>query len=417
MGEQATRSDGDREGPRPAHIPALLADMVEQVRACAAGSMWAMPEAAIPMAVEHAHALAEAAVALVTVLTGEAVDRGLPAADGLSVPDWLSAHADGVDRRSAAAISAVAPALRQPRWETLGEGVRSGAVSVGKAARIVRFEQDVSPVADAEHLAAVVDSLVEHAATLDDRQIGRLIARARTTLRPPAETERLERVQRAGRAFTKVGACAGMVEYRLRLDPEGAALLDAAIDPLARPRPDLGWDGGERRDPRSAPCRRADALLELVGRAMADPEGATRTEKTTLVVTMSLASLLGHLEGAGVATNDAVLSAATVRRLACDAGIVPAVLGVDGELLELGRRARLFTPGQKRALALRDGGCTFPGCTIPPQWADAHHVRHWSHGGPTDLSNAALLCARHHTLVHERDLTATVTATGVAWHT
>lgn len=284
MGEQATRSDGDREGPRPAHIPALLADMVEQVRACAAGSMWAMPEAAIPMAVEHAHALAEAAVALVTVLTGEAVDRGLPAADGLSVPDWLSAHADGVDRRSAAAISAVAPALRQPRWETLGERVRSGAVSVGKAARIVRFEQDVSPVADAEHLAAVVDSLVEHAATLDDRQIGRLVARARTTLRPPAETERLERVQRAGRAFTKVGACAGMVEYRLRLDPEGAALLDAAIDPLARPRPDLGWDGGERRDPRSAPCRRADALLELVGRAMADPEGATRTEKTTLVV-------------------------------------------------------------------------------------------------------------------------------------
>jgi hypothetical protein len=208
-----------------------------------------------------------------------------------------------------------------------------------------------------------------------------------------------------------------MVEYRLCLDPEGAAILDAAIDPLARPRPDLAWDGSPGRDPRSAPCRRADALLELVGRAMADPEGATRTEKTTLVVTMSLATLLGQIQGAGVATNDAVLSAPTVLRLACDAGVVPAVLGSDGELLDLGRRTRLFTPGQKRALALRDGGCTFPGCTIPPQWAEAHHVRHWSRGGASDLDNAALLCSRHHTVVHQRDLTATVTASGVTWHT
>jgi hypothetical protein len=398
-------------------MPDTLETMVGQVRALASGPMWAMPGEALPQAVSQAHALADAATTLVAILTGEAADRGLPGEGGLSVADWVSAHAEGMDRRAAAAIGTVAPALRQPRWTALGEGVRAGAVTIGKAARIVRFEQDVSPIADAEHLASVVDSLVEHAATLDEAQIGRLTARARATLRPPADTERLERVQRAGRALTKMGSCAGMVEYRLRLDPEGAALLDAAIDPLARPRPDLDWDGGEGRDPRSAPCRRADALLDLVGRAMADPEGATRTEKTTLVVTMSLAALLGQITGAGVATNDAVLSAATVRRLACDAGVVPAVLGADGELLELGRRVRLFTPGQKRALALRDGGCTFPGCTIPPQWADAHHVEHWSRGGPTDLSNAALLCGRHHTLVHERDLTATVTATGVTWHT
>src|SRR5699024_824611 len=72
---------------------------------------------------------------------------------------------------------------------------------------------------------------------------------------------------------------------------------------------------------------------------------------------------------------------------------------------------------QHRALWLRDKQCTFPGCTIPPQWCDAHHVDHWVNGGPTDLSNGALLCQRHHTYVHTHDLTATVTDTDVTWHT
>ncbi|MGB3762978.1 MAG: HNH endonuclease signature motif containing protein, partial [Ornithinimicrobium sp.] len=84
--------------------------------------------------------------------------------------------------------------------------------------------------------------------------------------------------------------------------------------------------------------------------------------------------------------------------------------------LDQGRTHRLVTPGQRRALHHRDHGCTFPGCTTPAPWCDAHHVTHWSRGGPSDLSNYALLCGRHHTLVHERDLTATVHPTGVTWH-
>jgi hypothetical protein len=398
-------------------VPAVLDAMVTQGRSLASMPMWSLPEGVVGDAAGLAHELAQAATALLAVLTGEAAERGLPGADGLTVPDWLAARADGLDRRSAAAIGTVATALCERRWDSLAALVRSGEVSVGKAGRIVRFERDLAAVADPEHLAEVVSSLVEHAPTLDEVLIGRLTSRAQATLRPPADQERLEQSQRAGRALSRVGCTAGMVEYRLRLDPEGAAWLDAAIDPLARPRPDLAWDGSRGRDPRSAPCRRADALLELVGRAMADPEGAPRTEKATLLVTMSLETLLGHAHGSGLAANDAVLSAAVVRRLACDAGVIPAVLAADGEVLDLGRRTRLFTPSQKRALSLRDGGCTFPGCTIPPQWADAHHVRHWTHGGATDLSNAALLCPRHHTLVHQRDLGATVTPTGVTWHT
>jgi hypothetical protein len=87
-----------------------------------------------------------------------------------------------------------------------------------------------------------------------------------------------------------------------------------------------------------------------------------------------------------------------------------------GELLDLGRTVRLATPKQVQALWIRDQGCTFPGCSRPPSWCDAHHVWHWCDGGPTDLSNLALLCPRHHTIVHQKGCTATVTTTGVTWH-
>jgi hypothetical protein len=89
-----------------------------------------------------------------------------------------------------------------------------------------------------------------------------------------------------------------------------------------------------------------------------------------------------------------------VRRLACDARVLPAILGGDGEVLELGRSRRLFTGPVRRALTLRDGGCAFPGCDRPPRWCDAHHLRSWLTGGPTDVDNGVLLCGYHHRLVH-----------------
>ncbi|WP_040881174.1 HNH endonuclease [Janibacter hoylei] len=105
-----------------------------------------------------------------------------------------------------------------------------------------------------------------------------------------------------------------------------------------------------------------------------------------------------------------------MRKLACEAGVIPVMLGSGGEPLELGRASRFFTPGQKRLLWLRDGGCTFPGCTMPAHWTDAHHVQYWSLGGRTDVGNAALLCERHHTRVHQQELACTVRDDGVTWH-
>src|SRR5690606_9295833 len=97
------------------------------------------------------------------------------------------------------------------------------------------------------------------------------------------------------------------------------------------------------------------------------------------------------------------ISAAELRRLACEAGILPAVLGGTSQILDVGRERRLHTTAQRIALAHRDGGCAFPGCDRPPGWTEAHHIEPWSHGGPTTVDNGVLLCAPHHRLMHRTD--------------
>ena len=107
-------------------------------------------------------------------------------------------------------------------------------------------------------------------------------------------------------------------------------------------------------------------------------------------------------QGAGLGWLDtgAPISAAEARRLACDAQILPAVLDSNSQPLDLGRARRLFTGPIRRALILRDRGCSFPGCDRPARWSEGHHLRAWADGGTTDLANACLICRHHHRLLH-----------------
>lgn len=201
----------------------------------------------------------------------------------------------------------------------------------------------------------------------------------------------------------------GLTAYRLVLDPESAATLEAAIGPLAAPAPNPETGA---RDLRTAGQRRANALIEVCRRATAAGHQLSGGAKTTLFVTMGLAELRDAVGGAGtvVGTTAAgvMLAPETVRRLACEADIVPTVLGSRGEVLDLGVTARLFSRAQTKVLWLRDGGCSFPGCSVPAHWCDAHHIVHWVDGGPTTVVNAALLCGRHHEIVHRDRLIAQV---------
>ena len=184
-------------------------------------------------------------------------------------------------------------------------------------------------------------------------------------------------------------------------------------------------------DPRSPGKRRADALVRLVETAADVLDGAAGRpvgeigSLAKLVVTLDYTTLFEglreagklptHLPGIGRTSDGDYLNAGTLRRLACDADLIPTVLGGPSEPLDVGRAKRLFTGGLRTAIIHRDKGCTFPDCDRPPDWCDAHHVTPWWCGGETTLNNAALLCARHHTIVHRDLLTAKVTTTGVTW--
>ncbi|ALV42240.1 HNH endonuclease [Pseudarthrobacter sulfonivorans] len=109
--------------------------------------------------------------------------------------------------------------------------------------------------------------------------------------------------------------------------------------------------------------------------------------------------------GAGSFTFTGPVAATTIRKIACDADIIPVLLGTHGEILDQGRKTRLFTPAQRLALTARDQGCAFPNCTIPAPWCEAHHISYWSHDGPTNVSNGALLCSHHHHLIHKEQWT------------
>jgi len=212
----------------------------------------------------------------------------------------------------------------------------------------------------------------------------------------PDGFEQQEAMDRDRRFLQIVRKPDGTVNLRGRLDKESAALALSVLDPLAAPLPRA--DGAP--DMRSAELRYADALVQALQLATsALPE--VRGERPHMFVTTTLESLqrqvgsaLGSLEGGHL------ISRGALRRIACDANIIPVVLGTAGQPLDVGRSTRLVPQGLRRALILRDGGCAFPGCDRPPMWCDAHHIDHWADGGATSLCNIALLCVHHHDRVH-----------------
>lgn len=190
------------------------------------------------------------------------------------------------------------------------------------------------------------------------------------------------------------------LEVWARLDKITGAKFEALIDPLAAPRPTTPEEGP---DARLRAEREGDAFADLIDLALrADGLPEHGGEPVTLTLTMAYADLAAQT-GLGVLDNRVRVPAPLVRRLACNAGVIPVVMGGRSEPMDVGRKTRTFPAAIRRLLVARDQGCTFPGCDRPPKHCDAHHVRFWSEGGETSVGNAALLCRHHHTLIHQSD--------------
>jgi len=180
------------------------------------------------------------------------------------------------------------------------------------------------------------------------------------------------------------------------LEPEHSAAFRSLIEQFAAPRPATE----HIPDPRTTAQRNADALLEICGLARAAQACPTTAgEPPHLTVTLGWEALCTGLGGATL-DYGTHLSASAARRWACDAKIIPVVLGGASEPLDVGRALRTVPLSLRRALVARDRGCAFPGCDRPPALCQAHHCRHWTEGGDTSVENCVLLCETHHRHVH-----------------
>jgi 5-methylcytosine-specific restriction protein A len=220
---------------------------------------------------------------------------------------------------------------------------------------------------------ALVEALDQDGAEPDDR--------------PPPQVNELHLVRHRGRPG---GVLKGRFDDAAMFDAI-AAVVDAKAKPLT----------GE--DDRSAAERQAQALAEVCGQVLDRGDlphvGGGRPHLNVLV---RLEDLEKRCRAAALDFGG-TLSPESLRLLACDAAVVPIVMGGKGQPLDVGRLTRTIPDGLRRAVAARGGGCEFPGCGRPPSWCEVHHLLAWQEDGATALRNLAMVCRVHHRLLHHSE--------------
>ncbi len=356
---------------------------------------------------------------------------------------------------------------------TLGAAVTSGRVS-GRAATVVaQALQRVNSFATKQQFESMEHHLTRQAMEADE-DILRVLARRWEGVLDQDGQEPTDKVLRARQGVFLRGRRHGLHVLEIGATDEQFELLATVMNSTSNPRCAARTDGAvpdrdagaadtsgnseapgsfsspESPDtpdsPRTVGAGGMNALAAARGAedrtvAFADPPAPTRAQtlldglvaacrialstaalpaagghRPQVMVTIDHKDLVGATQRAGYAVFSGQMSAGSIRKLACDADIIPLVLGSSGQVLDVGRAQRFFPPHLRRALVARDKGCAFPDCSIPASWCEAHHLKPWSRGGVTSIDNGVLLCSRHHHVIHQGAWTVQ-SRDGVPWFT
>jgi hypothetical protein len=338
------------------------------------------------------------------------------------VAAWAGAHLN-VDRGAARRELRLAHAL-DVRWAQVREALDRGDLSVAQAEAIVQALEALPGDVGPEVRTNAERHLVEQAADFGPRELRILGRRVLDVVAPEIGEEHERKLleaeeRRAGqnvRCSSRRRGDGTTAVNSVLPDPvadrlfaylhaytsprrHGASIVDESED-------NVGADGGGADEPAGPwdhlpyPVRLGHALCALLENLDPSRFPIHGGDATTVVVRVDLETLRTGL-GTATLPDGAPISAGEVRRMACTAGIIPAVLGGKSQVLDLGRSRRLFSPAQRLALSLRDRQCRADGCDIPARWCEAHHRRPWSEGGRTDLRDGELLCIHHHHRIHD----------------
>ena len=338
--------------------------------------------------------------------------NGLAQSTGYRTPEELVRATTGSTAQESARAVRVGRLTRgdneRPWLAPVGAAVAADELSTASADSISTGLGRPSLAVPADELAAAARQLCDEAQHLD---ADRLLKRARQ-LRDEldaggiAERESARHDERSLRFFRLPS---GMSRLVWNMDQETAASVGDVFDRATSPknggprfRPGRDADLADRilDDSRTREQLSSDVFAQLLRQGVdADSSQLLSTGAPSIRVLVHKTALnsghgCGRIEG-----QDDPISLASVERLACGGSVVE--IGVDeNQPLNAGREQRLFTRRQRIALAARDGGCRAANCDRPPSWCEAHHIKHWQHGGKTDIADGILLCKHHHLLFH-----------------
>lgn len=315
----------------------------------------------------------------------------------------LMAHA-GMSKRDAvttverAHVVAETPALRT--------ALADGAVTSNHVDAVSRGLRLVGECRD--KFLELVPELIESASTMSVGDFTALITRTAKGIVTDDGLATFEHQRRS--TFLKMWNDAeGMLQVRGAFDPLSAAVLQSRLATEVESR----FHSGDKDQPvvvhpwiEPNDHRRAIALVTLLDRNTLDRDtidSSTSTSRADVVVHVDLDTLVRGLQEHSThrTVYGADLPISAIRRIACDAEIIPVVLNGDGVPLDVGRSKRLATAAQRRALEAAHDSCAMPECSVAFHHCQIHHIEYWESGGPTDFTNMVPLCSRHHHAVHE----------------
>jgi hypothetical protein len=307
--------------------------------------------------------------------------------------------------------------LLQERWSTLAAAFGAGHVNLAQVRVITDALHSLPNEIGDALLAKAEEFLVEKAAELGPRELANLGRGVLQHLAPEIADEAEHRAllaaeDRASAAtrLTMRRRGDGATDGHFRIPDALAGRLRAYLHAYMSPRrghlttPFGPADAPTPDEVADLPIERRQGiafatLLEHIPTDALPQHGGTAT---TLVVALDYDTLVGDLGSAGVIATSAgdLVTAGEARRLACNAGILPAVMGGQSEVLDAGREQRLVKGPMRKLMNLRDKTCTTIGCTIPAAFCEAHHPQPWANGGRTSLKDCKLLCGFHHRRAH-----------------
>ncbi|MGZ8718800.1 MAG: DUF222 domain-containing protein [Aeromicrobium sp.] len=315
----------------------------------------------------------------------------------------LMASTFGHDRGEAARMLKTATSLEDSATQ---EAMARGELAMGQVQVIARTMGGLPKDLSDDQREAAETTLIVDAKRLTLKDLRRRADRIADVFAPDKVDEReqqtlagRERAARAKTEFWMLDQRDGTYKGGFVIPELHADMVKTLLDGIAPPRRDhLRPEEIDALGERTHVQRMGLAFLELIEHLPSDklPVGST-----TLTVNFDHSQLVSGIGAATLSTGTRI-SINEVRRLACELNLIPMVFDGESLPMDFGRPQRLFTRWQKLAIANRDGGCTFPGCSRPPNWCEVHHGRiPWAEGGRTDLKDGVLLCNLHHHVVHE----------------